>query len=78
MFQSSVEAKSSSPNQRHFSRMRSEGFSFHSGGLGVEPCSRLVVSAFATARGRAIRHCHWGKLVERVLHGSVTGQIRVK
>ena len=28
--------------------MRSEGFSFNSGGLGVEPCSRLVVLAFAT------------------------------
>ena len=26
-----------------FPRMRSEGFLFNSGGLGVEPCSRLVV-----------------------------------
>ena len=35
-----------------FSRMRSEGFSFNSGGLGVEPCSRPVVSMFATVRNR--------------------------
>ena len=34
------------------SRMRSEGFSFNSGGLGVEPCSRPVVSMFATVRNR--------------------------
>ena len=32
--------------------MRSEGFSFNSGGLGVQPCSRPVVSAFATVRNR--------------------------
>ena len=36
-----------------FSRMRSEGFSFNSGGLGVEPCSRPVVSMFATVRNRS-------------------------
>ena len=35
-----------------FSRMRSEGFSFNSGGLGVESCSRSVVSMFATVRNR--------------------------
>ena len=35
-----------------FSRMRSEGFSFNSGGLGVEPCSRPVVSTSATVRNR--------------------------
>ena len=33
--------------------MRSEGFSFNSGGQGVEPCSRRVVSAFATVRNRS-------------------------
>ena len=32
--------------------MRSEGFSFNSGGLGVESCSRSVVSMFATVRNR--------------------------
>ena len=35
-----------------FSRMRSEGFSFNSGGLGVEACSRPIVSAFATVVNR--------------------------
>ena len=35
------------------SRMRSEGFSFNSGGLGVESCSRSVVSMFATVRNRS-------------------------
>ena len=78
--------------------MRSEGFSFNSGGLGVEPCSRPVVSMFATVRNRpqpfatvrnrlqpfagvrsrALRRCHWGKLLERVSDGNVTRQIRVK
>ena len=37
----------------YYSRMRGKGFSFNSGGLGVEPCSRPVVSAFATARNRS-------------------------
>ena len=32
--------------------MRSEGFSFNSGGLGVEPCLRPVVSTSATVRNR--------------------------
>ena len=36
-----------------FSRMRSERFSFNSEGLGVEPCSRPVVSKFATVRNRS-------------------------
>ena len=36
-----------------FSRMRSEGFSFNSGGLGVESCSRSVASMFATVRNRS-------------------------
>ena len=33
--------------------MRSEGFSFNSGGLGVESCSRPVVCMFATVRNRS-------------------------
>ena len=63
-----------------FSRMRCEGFSFNSGGLGVELCSRPVVSAFATAvnrprataadRGRALRP-PLGEALKRVLPGSV-------
>ena len=57
--------------------MRSEGFSFNSGGLGVEPCSRPVVSKFATVRSRALRRCHWRKLLERVSDENVTCQIRV-
>ena len=61
-----------------FSRMRSEGFSFNSGGLGVGPCSRRVVSASATVCGRALRRCHWGKLLERVSEGNVTCQISVQ
>ena len=59
--------------------MRSEGFSFNSGGLGVEPCLRPVVSTSATVRNRsqpfAVERCHWGKLVS---DGNVTCQIRVK
>ena len=39
--------------QCDFSRMRSEGFSFNSGGLGVESCSRPVVCMFATVRNRS-------------------------
>ena len=54
------------PFRRFF---RSEGFSFNSGGLGVEPCSRPVVSMFATVRrcslgSRTLRRCHWGKLLQ--------------
>ena len=64
------------------------------GGLGVEPCSRPVVSMFATVRnrpqpsatvcnrpqpfatvrGRALRRCHWGKLLQVTIHGCVTCQ----
>ena len=78
----------------YFSRMRSEGFSFNSGGLGVEPCSRPVVSMFAIVRNRsqpfatvrnrpqpfagvrsrALRRCHWGKLLQVTFHGCVTCQ----
>ena len=67
-----------------FSRMRSEGFSFNSGGLGVESCSRSVVSMFATVRNRSqpsatvrsrtLRRCHWGKLLQVTFHGCVTCQ----
>ena len=68
-----------------FSRMRSEGFLFNSGGLGVEPCSRPVVSmfttvrnrsqVFATVRSRALRRCHWGKLAQVTFHGCDTCQV---
>ena len=51
-----------------FSRTRSEGFSFDSGGPQLS----------ATVRGRALRRYHWGKLLERVSDGNVTCQIRVK
>ena len=54
------------------------------GGLGVEPCSQSVVSTsatvrnrsqpFATVRGRALRRCHWGKLLQVTFHGCVTCQ----
>ena len=67
-----------------YSRMRSEGFSFNSGGLGVESCSRSVVSMFATVRNRSqpsatvrsrtLRRCHWGKLLQVTFHGCVTCQ----
>ena len=40
-----------------FSRMRSEGFSFNSGGLGAGSCLRLVVVAFANVPGRSL----WGE-----------------
>ena len=39
-------------NEYDFFPMRSEGFSFGSGGLGVEPCSLPVVSMFAAVRNR--------------------------
>ena len=44
------------------------------GGLGVEPCSRPVASMFATVRSRALRRCHWGKLLQVTFHGCVTCQ----
>ena len=60
----------------------------NSGGLGVERCSRLVVSAFTTVRNRlqpfaCVRGigrlgAARGKLLERVFHGSATCQILVK
>ena len=54
--------------------MRNEGFSFNSGGLGVEPCSRPVISMFATVGSRALRRCHWGKLLQVIFPGCVTCQ----
>ena len=54
------------------------------GGLGVESCSRSVVSMFATVRNRSqpsatvrsrtLRRCHWGKLLQVTFHGCVTCQ----
>ena len=54
------------------------------GGLGVELCSRPVASMFATVgnrpqpfatvRSRALRRCHWGKLLQVTFHGCVTCQ----
>ena len=54
------------------------------GGLGVESCSRLVASMFATVRNRSqpfatvrsrsLRRCHWGKLLQVTIHGCVTCQ----
>ena len=65
-----------------FSRMRSEGFLFNSGGLGVEPCSRPMFTTvrnrsqvFATVRSRALRRCHWGKLAQVTFHGCDTCQV---
>ena len=46
--------------------MRSEGFSFNFGGLGIEPCSRPVVSMFATVRNRNVA-VTLGLACERVL-----------
>ena len=64
--------------------MRSEGFSFNFGGLGVEPFSRPIVSTSATVLNRpqvtaavgsrTLRRCHWGKLLQVTLHGCVTCQ----
>ena len=54
------------------------------GGLGVESCSRSVVSMFATVRNRSqpfatvrsrtLRRCHWGKLLQVTFHGCVPCQ----
>ena len=40
---------------KEFSRMRSIGFSFDLGGLGVKPCSPDVVQPSATVRNRPQR-----------------------
>ena len=64
-----------------FSRMRSEGFSFNSWGSGGR--ALFAIRCFyvrnrpqpsATVRGRALRRCHWGKLLQVTFHGCVTCQ----
>ena len=62
-----------------FSRMRSEGFSFNSWGSGggalfATHCFyvRNRPQPFATVRGRALRRCHWGKLLQVTRHGCVS------
>ena len=62
-----------------FSRMRSEGFPFISGGLGVEAvfarsCSRVRnrPQPFAAVRGEAISVCYWGSSWKRVFDGSAS------
>ena len=64
-----------------FSRMRSEGFSFNSWGSGGR--ALFAIRCFyvrnrsqpsATVRGRALRRCHWGKLLQGTIHGCVTCQ----
>ena len=60
-----------------FSQMRSEGFSFNSGGLGVEPFRDplfLCSQPSAGVRSRALRRCHWGKLLQVTFHRCVTCQ----
>ena len=76
------------PNLAGFSRMRSEGFPFIVGGLGVGAMfawrassrrlsSSLVVSrrlsSFVVVVAYQIR-CHWGKLLQVTVHGCVTCQ----
>ena len=87
---------------RQFSRMRSEGFSFNSGGRALfatccfsirnrpqpfatvrnrsQPSAtvRNRPQPSAAVRSRALRRCHWGKLLERVSDENVTCQIGVK
>ena len=72
---------STSLNVCFFSRMRSEGFSFNSwgsGGRALFATHCLYVrnrpQPFATVRGRALRRCHWGKLLQVTIHGCVTCQ----
>ena len=61
-----------------FSRMRSEGFPFIVGGLGVGAvfawfASSRGLSSFVVVVASQIR-CHWGKLLQVTLHGCVTCQ----
>ena len=72
---------SMSNNWERFSRMRSEGFSFNSwgsGGRALFAIRCLYVGnrpqPSATVRGRALRRCHWGKLLQVTIHGCVTCQ----
>ena len=66
---------------RFYSRMRSEGFSFNSWGSGGR--ALFAIRCFyvrnrpqpsATVRGRALRRCHGGKLLQVTFHGCVTCQ----
>ena len=68
--------KSGDPNEPG---MRSEGFSFMSGGLGVEAvfarsCSRVRnrPQPSSTVRGEVISVCHWDSSWKRVFHGSAS------
>ena len=61
--------------------MRSEGFSFNSWGSGGRALFAIRCfyvhnrpQPFATVRGRALRRCHWGKLLQVTIHGCVTCQ----
>ena len=69
------------PSSVSYSRMRSEGFSFNSWGSGGR--ALFAIRCFyvrnrpqpsATVRGRALRRCHWGKLLQVTIHGCVTCQ----
>ena len=71
-----VKVIDSSNNHVLFSRMRSEGFPFIVGGLGVgavfawfASCRRL--SSFVVVVASQIC-CHWGKLLQVTFHGCVT------
>ena len=57
-----------------FSRMRSEGFPFISGGLGGgRVCEDLLSSQpSATVRGEVISVCHWDSSWKRVFDGSAS------
>ena len=55
--------------------MRSEGFSFNSWGSGGRALFAIRCfyvrngpQPFATVRGRALRRCHWGKLLQVTIH----------
>ena len=69
----------------YFSRMRSEGFPFIVGGLGVgamfawlASCRRLSSSVVVCRRRVVVVAsqicCHWGKLLQVTFHGCVTCQ----
>ena len=66
----STETLGNSPDLPFF-RMRSEGFSFNSWGSGGRALFSIRCfyvrnrpQPFATVRGRALRRCHWGKLLQ--------------
>ena len=62
----------------HFSRMRSEGFPFIVGGLGVGAVfawlasSRRLSSSLVVVASQIC--CHWGKLLQVTFHGRITCQ----